>query len=226
MRVATSRLGSWALAEKRGATVPLMVGHRLVGTPLLFTGDIAEGRAHYDRGFVLYDPVEYRSFAPRFGRDISVSILGFRQLALWLLGYPDAALADADCALNEAREIGHAATLMYALNHAAMMAHIYCGNYKAAKAELDELVALANEKDAPFWKALATINKGGATSCGWQSVGRDQNVYLRDGRISINRSNTLSAATFIKFSECVCGSQSIRRSLALHQRSDDGGRNN
>jgi predicted ATPase len=49
---------------------------------------------------------------------------------------------------------------MYALNHAAMYAHIHCGNYKAAKAGLEELVALANEKGAPFWKALATINKG------------------------------------------------------------------
>ena len=49
---------------------------------------------------------------------------------------------------------------MYALNHAAMYAHIHCGNYKAAKAELQELVALAKEKGAPFWKALATINEG------------------------------------------------------------------
>ena len=32
---------------------------------------------------------------------------------LWLLGYPDAALADVDQALRHAREIGHAATLMY-----------------------------------------------------------------------------------------------------------------
>jgi tetratricopeptide (TPR) repeat protein len=149
-----------ALAEKRGTTVPLMVGHRLVGTPLLFTGHVAQGRAHYDRGIALYDPIEHRSFATRFGQEISVSILGFRQLALWLLGYPDAALADADCALNDARQIGHAATLMYALNHAAMMAHIHTGNYKTAKAELEELIVLANEKGAPFWKALATINKG------------------------------------------------------------------
>ena len=77
-----------------------------------------------------------------------------------MLGYPDAALGDADCALKDAREIGHAATWMYALNHAAIFAHIHCGNYKAAKAELEELVVLANEKGAPFWKALATINKG------------------------------------------------------------------
>ena len=30
-----------ALAEKQGATVPLMIGHRLMGISLLFTGDFA-----------------------------------------------------------------------------------------------------------------------------------------------------------------------------------------
>ena len=35
-----------ALAEKQTATVPLMIGHRLMGMSLLTTGDIAEGRAH------------------------------------------------------------------------------------------------------------------------------------------------------------------------------------
>jgi len=33
-----------ALAEKQRATVPLMIGHRLMGTSLVETGDIAEGR--------------------------------------------------------------------------------------------------------------------------------------------------------------------------------------
>ena len=104
-----------ALAEKQGATVPLMVGHRLMGMSLLFTGDIAEGRAHYDQAIALYDPAEHRPLATRFGQDIGVSILSFRSLALWLLGYPEAALADAEHALKDAREIGQAATLMYAL---------------------------------------------------------------------------------------------------------------
>jgi hypothetical protein len=76
---------------------------------------------------------------------------------LWLLGFPDAALTDADCARNEAREIGHAATF-----HVNVRAepHSNCGNHKAAKAELEELVALANEKGAQLLKALATIYKG------------------------------------------------------------------
>jgi hypothetical protein len=36
-----------ALAEKQGATIPLVVGHRLMGVSLAWTGDIAEGQAHY-----------------------------------------------------------------------------------------------------------------------------------------------------------------------------------
>ena len=149
-----------ALAEKQAMVVPRMVGHRLMGMSPLLTGEVAAGRAHFDRALALYDPTEHRPLATRFGQDVGVAILSFRSLALWLLGYPDAALADANHALKDAREIGQAATLMYALNNTAIFAHIHCGNYKAAKAELEELVVLANEKGAPYWKALATINKG------------------------------------------------------------------
>ena len=112
-----------ALAEKQGATVPLMIGHRLMGISLLLTGDIAEGRAHFDRAIALYDPAEHRPLATRFGQDVRVSILSYRSWALWMLGYPEAALADADHALRDAREIGQAATLMYALRSASLTHH-------------------------------------------------------------------------------------------------------
>ena len=64
-----------SLAEKQGATIPLVVGHRLMGISLVCTGDIAEGRAHYDQGVVLYDPAEHRPLATRFGQDAGVAIL-------------------------------------------------------------------------------------------------------------------------------------------------------
>ena len=149
-----------ALAEKRGATVPLMIGHRIMGASFLFTGDIAQGRAHYDRAIALYDPAEHRRLATRFSHDSRVSILSFRSLALWILGYPEGALADANYALKDAREIGHATTLMYALGYATLLTHIYCGDHAAASAQADEVVALADEKSALFWKALGMMNQG------------------------------------------------------------------
>jgi predicted ATPase len=81
-----------SLAEKRGATVPLMIAHRLMGMSLLGTGDIEQGRAHFDRAIEFYDPAEHRPLAARFGVDSRVSVLSFRSVALWVLGYPEAAL--------------------------------------------------------------------------------------------------------------------------------------
>jgi tetratricopeptide (TPR) repeat protein len=139
------------LAEKQRATVPIMIGHRLMGISLLFTGDIAGGCGHLDQAIALYDPAEHRPLATRFGVDSRVSILSFRSLALWLLRYPEAALRDADDAIGKAREIGQAASLMYALNHITT-SYTLCGNYAAVAAQAQELVALAEEKGSPFWK--------------------------------------------------------------------------
>ena len=97
--------------------------------------------------------------AIRFGQDIGVMILSYRSLALWVLGYPEAALADTERALMDAREISHAGTLMYALFHVSLP-HIWCGNYATANAIVDELVALADEKGSPFWKAIGMVPQG------------------------------------------------------------------
>ena len=67
-----------ALAEKQGATIPLMVGHRLMALSLLSTGDIAQGRAHYNQAIALYDPAEHRQLATRFGEDHRVAIFSHR----------------------------------------------------------------------------------------------------------------------------------------------------
>jgi class 3 adenylate cyclase/predicted ATPase len=148
-----------ALAEKQGATIPLMVGHRIVGMSSLPTGDVVGGRAHYDQALALYDPAKHRSLATRFGTDIRVMVLSFRSVALWMLGYPEAALADADQALKDAREIGHAPSLMQAL-FVPSLTHFLLGNYAAANAQADELVTVAEEKSAPLWMAWGRIMQG------------------------------------------------------------------
>jgi class 3 adenylate cyclase/predicted ATPase len=148
-----------ALAERQAATVSLMQGHRLIGISLICTGDIAEGQAHLDRAIALYSPAEHRPVATRFGFDSGVSILIWRSLSLWILGYQDAALVGLNEALKEARKIGQATTLMFALTYTSL-AYVWCGDYAAANAQTDELIALTNEKAAVFWKVAATILEG------------------------------------------------------------------
>ena len=148
------------LAQTRGTTVPLMIGHRLMGHALMLTGEIAEGRAHYDQSLAFYDLTKHRALAAQIGgQDAGVAALAHRARALWLLGYPEAALSDVDQGLKDAREIGHAATLMYALANLSYT-QIHCGQYALANALINELIALTDEKNALFWKAVGTLLRG------------------------------------------------------------------
>ncbi len=88
-----------ALAEKQPTTPPLVMGHRIMGFSLVCTGNIVDGRAHLNRAIGLYDPVRERPLATRFASDGKVASLSFRSVALWLLGYADAARADTDLAI-------------------------------------------------------------------------------------------------------------------------------
>jgi predicted ATPase len=136
-----------------------MMAHNALGSSSLYRGDITHAREHLDQSIALYDPAAHGSLATRFsGVDFSVASFTYRSTALWLLGYPDAALVDAGKALKDAREIGHIVTLMHALLHSFTWVH--CGKYEVASAQADELIALADEKSTPFWKAAGTASKG------------------------------------------------------------------
>jgi predicted ATPase/DNA-binding SARP family transcriptional activator len=148
-----------ALAERQGTAVPLMIAHRLMGTSLMGRGNIAESRAHYEKAIALYDPAEHRSMATRFGQDVSVVVLSYRAWTQWLLGHPEAALADSDLALKAAREIGQGATLMYSLAHASWT-YLWAGNYATANTLVEEVIALADEKAAVAWKAFGMMHQG------------------------------------------------------------------
>jgi class 3 adenylate cyclase/predicted ATPase len=148
-----------ALADKESATGPPMIGHRLMGLSLLHTGDIVDAHAHLDRAIALYDPVEHRPLATRFGQDVGAASLSWKSLASWLFGYPETALADAARALKVARETGHSATVMYVLNW-SIWTHIHCGNHSAASVLIDEYIPLTDQIGRIFWGGWGTMQRG------------------------------------------------------------------
>jgi class 3 adenylate cyclase/predicted ATPase/tRNA A37 threonylcarbamoyladenosine biosynthesis protein TsaE len=162
-----------AMAEKQNAAVPLVIGHRMMGVALTCTGDLAEGRSHLDRSFSLYDPAVHHAAAMRYGQDAAVSILCFRPLALWSLGHIDTAIGETAEAIKHARGTGQATALMYALVNTSLPM-IQCGKYAAAHAYLDEVIPLAEEKGAFFWKAAGIVFRG----CAMASAGNPDAVDL------------------------------------------------
>ena len=130
-----------------------------MGVSLMFTGNLVEARDHFDRAVALYDPVQHRTLAARFGQDVGAAALSFRSQAQWLLGYGEGATATADQALEIARNSGQVGTLMYVLFFISPL-HLLMGNYATAAAQAQELLALAEEKVASFWIERATTFQG------------------------------------------------------------------
>ena len=191
-----------ALAEKQRHTMPVLVGHRLAGSALLYTGDFTGALAQYERGLALYDPAEHRQLAARFGQDSRVTSLYHRSLALWILGYPAQAFVAMDRATKDAREIGQVATLMPTLCYAGIH-FLFCGDYAAASRLVDELSALAKEKGS---SVLADYCDGAARRCicfDRQTLERDRDVRLRNSRCSGSGSNAHIAMVSFPMGICV-----------------------
>ena len=147
------------LARQQKPTAPIMIGHRLLGTTLLCLGELAEGLKHLDQASALYEPAVHRSLATHFGHDVGAATHSLRSLALWLLGYPETASAEIDCALKAARETSHAPTLMLTLGMTTFT-QICCRNYARANAQIDECIALVEEKGIVLWKMHAMADRG------------------------------------------------------------------
>ena len=149
-----------ALAEKQKATDPMMVGHRLVGS-FAFVD-----RRHYRRRAPLRSSNrairsgEHRLLATRFGQDMRVAhcVADPRPCGIWDILKLRSPISSES--LKDAREIGHAATLMFALFYASGQLSACCRDYAAANSLIDELVALAEEKSAACGNCSESCARG------------------------------------------------------------------
>ena len=91
-----------ALAEKQGATVPLMIGHRIMGSALIVNGRLRRRR---ERISIAQSRFTILTSIVRWRRDLAEDIRGgqFRSFGRWpcgVLAYPEAALAELNHAVK------------------------------------------------------------------------------------------------------------------------------
>jgi class 3 adenylate cyclase/predicted ATPase len=148
-------------AQSQPSSGPLLVGHRILATSLIYGGDFRAALAHFETAISLYRPDEHRDDTFRYGQDLGVSAFVQLSWALWHRGYPDQSARAADRALALSRQLGHAHTLAYALALAGV-APVFARDVATVHARSNDCVALATEHGFAQWAAFGRILQGWA----------------------------------------------------------------
>jgi predicted ATPase len=143
-------------------TPPLaVIAHYALGVTWWWLGVLPAARPHLEEGSALYTPDQRRALKFRTGQDPGVACRIYTAMALWLLGYPEQALARLHDALVLAHELLHPFTLAYARCMAAFV-YQFRREVSAVLAQAEAAVTLATEQGFPLWAAFGTSARGWA----------------------------------------------------------------
>jgi predicted ATPase/class 3 adenylate cyclase len=136
-----------------------LTGHWLLGTPLVWLGEVATAQAHFEQSIALYDPQQHCSLAFRYGLDPGSASQVYMAFTLWALGYSDQALRWSQQALTLAHEVAHPFSLAYVLFGVAFL-HSLCREEQAAYDCAETVLALSTAHGFPLWVLLGTFIRG------------------------------------------------------------------
>jgi predicted ATPase len=147
----------------QGAEHPALavIAHYALGTTWLFFGALPAARLYLEEAIARDTPDQDRAPVLRMGQDPGVGSRIRAALLLWLLGYPEQALARLHEALALAHERPHPYSLADARCWAAYV-YQFRRDVPAVHEQAEAAVALSIEQGFPFWAAAGTILRGWA----------------------------------------------------------------
>jgi class 3 adenylate cyclase/predicted ATPase len=149
------------LAQHANDPALAVVSHYALGVAWFFLGALPAARTHLEAGIARYTSNQRRDPTFRMGQDPGVSCRVHAARTLWLLGYPEQALARLHEALALAHELAHPYSLAWARCVAAFVFQ-FCRDVPAVHEHAEAAVALATEQDFPQWAAYGMSVRGWA----------------------------------------------------------------
>src|SRR5262249_49497546 len=104
-----------ALGEGAEEEIYRVEGARAIGVVCYYAGEFEAARGHLERGIALYDVETHSRRAPLCEDDPGEVCLTYVALTLWMLGYPDQAVARSEQAIAVAQATAHAASITEAM---------------------------------------------------------------------------------------------------------------
>ena len=156
------------LAEDRGDTGARVAGHRMVGSALFGLGRLVESREHFEAGLALCDPLSDQNSAFLYAIDSRVMCLSWLARVLFILGYPEQAVARNGEVAGYVRELTHPNTAAVALTWGCMFRQLIRERHNAHE-QAEAVMALATEQGFPLYLAAGTVVHGWALAANGQA---------------------------------------------------------
>jgi class 3 adenylate cyclase/predicted ATPase len=166
------------LAQQAHDPALAVVAHYALGQTWLCLGVLPAARQHLDEGIAHYTPDQRRAPVFRMGFDPGVGCRAFAARTLWLLGYPEQALARLHEALALAHELSHPYSLAFARAFAAFVSQLR-RDVPAVHEHAEAAVALSTEQGFPGWAAMGRSLWGWALAL--QGQGAEGMAQVRQG---------------------------------------------
>jgi class 3 adenylate cyclase/tetratricopeptide (TPR) repeat protein len=147
------------LAQNEHDPVLLHEAHITLGTVLFCLGEFVSARTHLEQGLALHNRQQHRSVILNRGVDSEVVGCVWLAWTLWILGYPDCALAKNREALHLAQQLSHTYSLACALFFSALF-HACRREAQDALERLDVGMALSKEQGFGRWWAGGMMVRG------------------------------------------------------------------
>ncbi len=152
------------LAEESKETALLLEANYALGDTLFWAGDFERSLQHLERALELYDRPKHHSLAFVYGGyDPAVASLAFAAWDLWMLGYPEQAVARSNKSLALANALHHPFSQSIALSFAAMLHHAR-HDPAATREYAEQTVALCTEHGIAIFLEMGKIMLGWANN--------------------------------------------------------------
>ncbi len=148
------------LAHQQQDADLLANAHAAIGATSLYRGDFPAARAHVEQSLACYDLRQPQDVDARYefpNRQVYNNV--YLSKTLWILGYPQQALASLDAARHLAQELVHPFNLAIVLDFATEL-HQLRGEVQAVQTQSEALLALAQAQDLRQWVAWAQTMQG------------------------------------------------------------------
>jgi len=155
-----------------------IVGHRAAAASYFWLGKLQSARKHGDIIWATYDPEKHWHIVPLTNTDPLTGDGIYRGQYLWMLGYPDQAMAACNAKDDHARRRNHPFDLAFALTLGAQLFD-FLGEASHLLARTEEAERVGREHHLPLMsEVMAEISRGIA----WLHAGRirDSVAHLRE----------------------------------------------